>query len=183
MCGVLHHFCAKSTQRDFLEDFIERSCRLQEALEIHQVLHIGMEIGLLLDAIVDLQEELLVDQRFDAAHSKVRHEVLAVAQIAQVVESIQEVGLKVEQGFGLVVHAEPKHTRHVVAAEKPRAVEVHRKRLVFFGHCLNRLDDGGNVIHGRATQEFQCQVDVFGSAIVNVLFMRSVYHALPEEFK
>ena len=94
-------------QRYLLYHFINRSSGLQNALEIHQFLHIGMEISLLLDAVANLQEELLVDQRLDTADGEMRHKVLAVTEIAQVVEGIQKVGFEVEQGLGLVVHAEP----------------------------------------------------------------------------
>ena len=155
MCGVLRQFCAKSTQGDFLEDFIERSCGLQEALEIHQFLHIGMEIGFLLDGIANLEEKLLVDQLFDAANREMWHEVLSVAEVAQVVESIEKVGFEVKQGLGLVAHAEPEHARHVVAAKESRAVEIERERLVFFCHLLASLDDSGDVVFGCFAQEFQ----------------------------
>ena len=52
---------AKSTQRYSFQDLVERSRRLKEALEIHQFLHVGMEIGLLLYAFVDLHKKLFVN--------------------------------------------------------------------------------------------------------------------------
>ena len=134
-----------------------------------------MEVGFLLDAVADLQEELLVDERLDAAHGEVRHEVLAVAQVADAVEGVQEVVFEVEEGLRLVVHAEPHHARHAVAAEKAGAVEVHREGLVPTGHRLARLDDAWDVVDGRAAQEFQRQVDVLGPAIVDEFLVGQVF--------
>ena len=45
------NFNAKLTQGDFLQDFVNGSSRLQKALEIDEFFHIGMEVGLLLDAL------------------------------------------------------------------------------------------------------------------------------------
>ena len=117
------------SQRHLGQDLVKRPHWLQKTLEIHQLLHVGMEIGLLLDGLAHLQEKLLVDQLFDAANGEVRHKVLTVTEIAQVVKGVQKVGFEVKQGLGLIVHAEPKHTRHVVAAKKPRSVKVQSERL------------------------------------------------------
>ena len=112
-----------------------------------------MEIGLLLYGIVDLHKKRLVDQLLDTANGEMRHKVLTVTEIAQLVEGIKNVGLKVEQGLGLVVHAEPEHTWRVVAAKEPRAVEVHRERLMVFGHLTAGLDDVGDVLARRLADE------------------------------
>ena len=50
-----------------------------------------MEIGLLLDGVTNLEEKLLVDQLLDAANRKMRHKILPVAEVAQVVEGIEKV--------------------------------------------------------------------------------------------
>ena len=151
-CG---NFNAKLTQGDFLQDFVNRSGWLQEALEIDEFFHIGMEVGLLLDGVAYLQEELFVNQLLDAANGEVWHEVLTVAEVAQLVEGIQKVGFEVEQCLGLVVHAEPKDTRHVVAAEKAGAVEVEGEGFVFFGYLLASLDDGGDILCRGITDKLQ----------------------------
>ena len=82
-----------------------------------------------------------------------RHKVLPVAEIAQAVESVQEVFFQIKQGLGLVAHPEPKHTRHAVAAEKPCAVEVHCEGLMALSHLFARFDDGGDVVHRRTAQK------------------------------
>ncbi len=163
-----------STQRDFLNDLINRSRGLQDALIIYQLLHVGMEVSLGLDAVVDLHEELLVDQRLDAAHGEVWHEVLAVAQVAQVIESVQEVVFEVEEGLRLVVHAEPEHGRHAVFTEEAGLVEVHGERLMAFRHLLAGLDDVGDVVDGCAAEELQRKVDVLGPAIIDESLMGEV---------
>ena len=171
-CGI---FSAKSPQRDFLEDFIERSCGLQETLEIHQFLHVGMEIGLLLNGITNLEEKLLVDQLFDAANREMRHKILPVAEIAQVVESIEKVCFKVKQGLGLFVHAKPEHAWHVVAAKESCAVEIERERLVLFGHLLASLDDGRDVVFWCLAQKLQRQMYLVGFHIVDIMLMLKVF--------
>lgn len=170
-----------STQRYCLYHLVDGPRRLQDALEIHQFLHVGMEIGLLLDGVADFQEKLLVDQRFDAANGEMGYKVLAVTEITEVIEGIQKVGFKVKQGLGLVVHAKPQYTRHVVGAKKSRAVEVHRKRLVTFRHFLTSLNDGGNIIDGCAAEELQRHMYLIGLHIVDKLLMlkvplQSFYH-------
>ena len=175
MCGVLRQFCAKSTQGDFLEDFIEQSGGLQKALEIHQFLHIVMEVGFLLNGIANLEEKLLVDQLFDAANREMRHKILTVAEVALVVEGIEKIGVKVKQSLGLVVHAEPEHARHVVAAKESRAVEVECERLMLFGHLLASLDDGGDVVFGCLAQEFQRQMYLVGFHIVDIMLVLKVF--------
>ena len=179
--GVFGKIGANLAQRDFLQDFVNGSSRLQETLEVNQFLHIGVEVCLLLNRVGDLHKELFVNQRLDAANGEVRHEVLTVAEIAQVIESVQKVVFEVEQGFGLVGHAEPKHSWYAVAAEKPQAVEVHRERLVLFGHLLASFDDVRNIINRCAAQELQCQMDVFGSAIVDEFLVRRVLFQSPDE--
>jgi len=52
--GVFGKIGANLAQRDFLQDFVDWPRGLQEALEVNQFLHIGMEVGLLLDAFADL---------------------------------------------------------------------------------------------------------------------------------
>ena len=76
------------SQWDFLQDLINRSCGLQETLEIHQFLYVCMEISLLLDGVADLKKKLLVDQLFDAANGEMRNEILPVAKVAQIIESV-----------------------------------------------------------------------------------------------
>ena len=144
-------------------------------MEINKFLHVGVEIGLLLDAFAYLQEELLVDQLLDAANGEMRHEVLSVAEIAQIVESVQEVGFEVKQGLGLVVHAEPKNTRYIVAAEESRAVKVHGEGLVFFGHFLTGLDDVRDVLSRGVADKLQGEVYLVGLHIVDILLVLEVF--------
>ena len=174
-CGRFGAILALSAHRYFGQRLVDGSGGLQDALVIHQLFHVGMEVGLGLDAVVDLHEELLVDQRLDAAHGEVRHEVLAVAHVAQIVESVQEVVFEVEEGLWLVVHAEPEHTRYAVAAEESRAVEVHREGLVLPSHLFAGLDDVWNVVDGRAAKEFQRKVDVFGPAVIDEFLVCQVF--------
>ena len=171
-----------STQRYCLNHLVYRPCRLQDALEIHEFLHIGMKVGLLLDGVADFQEKLLVDQRLDTANGEVWYKVLTVTQIAQVIEGIQKVGLEVKQGLGLVVHAEPKHTGHIVGTKKSSAVKVHREGLMTFRHLLASLDDGGDIIDRCAAEEFQRHVYLIGLHIVDKLlvlkiFLESFHHS------
>lgn len=111
-----------------------------------------------------------------------RHEVLAVAEVSQVVESVQKVVFEIEQGLGLVVHAEPEDARHTVASEKPRAVEVHRERLVLLGYFLAGLNNVWNIINRRAAQEFQRQMDVLGAAVVDIILVSEVLFQLLDKF-
>ena len=173
--GVFGKIGANLAQRDFLQDFVDWSRGLQEALEVNQFLHIGMEVGLLLDAVAYLKEELFIHKLLDAANGEVWHEVLAVAEVAQIVEGIQEVGFEVEQGLGLVVHAEPKDAGHIVAAEESRAVEVHGERLVFFRHFLTGLDDGWDVLSRGVADKLQCQMDLVGFHIIDILLVLEVF--------
>ena len=168
-------FSAILTQWDFLQDFVNGTRRLQEALEIDEFLHVGMEVGLLLNGFADLQEKLLVDQLFDAANGEMRHKVLSVAKVAQIVKSVQKVGFEVKQGLRLVVHAEPEDTRHIVAATEARTVKVHGERLVFFGHLLAGLNDVGDVLRRCVADKLQSQMYLVGLHIVDVLLMLEVF--------
>ncbi len=172
ICGKIS---ANLPQWDFLQDFVNGSSRLQEALEIDEFLHVSMEIGFLLDAFTNLQEKLLVDQLLDAANGEVRHEVLTVAEVAQVIEGIQEVGFEVKQGLGLVVHAKPKDAGHVVAPEESGVVEIHSERLVFFGYFLASLNDSGDIFCRGIANKFQSQVYLVGFHIVDILLVLEVF--------
>ena len=134
-----------------------------------------MEVGLWLNRVVNFQKELLVDQRLDATNGEVWHKVLTVTKIAQVVESVQKVGFEVKQSLGLVVHAEPKHSWHIVATEKSRSVEIHGERLVPFSHLLTSLDDGWNIVDRRAAEKFQRHVYLIGLHIVDILLVLKVF--------
>ena len=104
-----------------------------------------------------------------------RHEVLTVAKVTQVVEGIQEVGFEVDLGLRLVVHAEPKDAGHIVAAEESRAVEVHGKRLVFFGHFLASLNYSGDVFSRGVADKLQGQMDLVGFHIIDILLMLKAF--------
>lgn len=78
-------------------------------MEIDDFLDLGMEVGLLFDALIQLLEERLVDKLFDAAHGEVRDEVLTVAEVAQAVEGVEDIVFKVIECLGLVFHAQPEH--------------------------------------------------------------------------
>ena len=129
----------------------------------------------MLDAFADLQEELFIDQLLDAANGEVRHKVLTVSEVAQVVEGILEIGFEVKQGLGLVVHAEPKDAGHVVAAEESRAVEVHGEGLVLFCYFLASLDNGWDVLCWGVADKLQGQMYLIGFHIVDILFMLKVF--------
>lgn len=137
-------------------------------MEIDHLVDVGVEVGLLLDALIDLLEEGFVDECLDAAHGEVRHEVLPVAEVAEAVEGGEEVLFEIVEGPGLVVHAEPEHPRRVVAAEDARAVEVHREGLVVFGHLLASLDDLGDVVVGGVADELEGKVYLVGFAPINI---------------
>ena len=63
----------------------------------------------------------------------------------------------------------------MVGAEETRTVEVHGERLVTLGHLLAGLDDVGDVVDRRAAKEFQGQMDVFGTTVVDELLVRKVF--------
>jgi len=130
-----------------------------------------MEVGLLLNGVAYLQEELLVDQLLDTTDGEVGHEVLSVAEVAQVVESVQKVGFEVKQGLGCLVHAEPKDARHVVTAEETSTVKVQGERLVLFCYLLTGLDDVGNVLCRGIADKLQGQVYLVGLHIVDILLV------------
>ena len=133
-----------------------------------------MEIGLLLNGVANLQEKLLVDQRLDTANGEMWYKILTVTEITQVIESIQEVSFEVKQSLRLIVHAEPQHSRHVVAAKKTRAVEVHGEGLMPLGHLLASFNNVRDVVNRRTAKKFQRQVDVFWPTVVDVFFMLEV---------
>ena len=173
--GVFGKIGANLAQWDFLQDFVDWPRGLQEALEVNQFLHIGMKVGFLFDTFANLKKELFIHKLLDAANGEVWYEVLTVAEVAQVVEGIQEVGFEVKQGLGLVVHAEPKNTRYIVAAEESRAVKVHGEGLVFFRHFLTGLDDVGDILCWGIADKLQGQMDLVGFHIVDILLMLKVF--------
>lgn len=142
-------------QRYFLQYFVNGTRRLKNALVIHQFLHVSVEVGLLLYGIADLKEKLLVNQRLDSAHGEMRHKILPVTQITQIIKSVQKIGLKVKQSLGLVVHSKPQYARHVVASEKTCAVEVHSERLMPLRHFLTSLNDGRDVVNRGTAKKLQ----------------------------
>lgn len=137
-------------------------------MEIDDFIDIGVEVSLLLDALIDLLEERLIDELLNAAHGEVGHEILPIAEVAKTVESIEDVLLKVIERLWLVLHAEPQYPRRVVAAEDTCAVEVHLERLVVFSHLLTGLDDLRDVLVGRVAYELQSQVDLISFAPIDV---------------
>ena len=141
---------------------------MQETLEIDDFIDIGVEVSLLLDALIDLLEERLIDELLNAAHGEVGHEILPITEVAKTVESIEDVLLKVIERLRLVFHAEPEHPRRVVAAKDACAVEVHLERLVVFSHLLTGLNDLRDVLIGRIANELQGQVDLIGFAPIDV---------------
>lgn len=120
------------------------------------------------DILIDLLEERLVDKGLDTAHGEVGHEVLPVAEIANLIESGEDILLELIKSLGLVLHAQPEHSGRVVAAEDARAVEVHGERLMPFGHLLASIDDLGDVLIGGIADEFQGKVYLVGLAPVDV---------------
>ena len=150
-------------------------------MEIDQLLHIGMEIGLLLNGVIDLHEERFVDQLLDAAYGEMRHKILTVTKITQIIESVEQVSFKVKQSFGLVVHSQPKHPWRVVAAKESRSVEVHGERLMLFGHFLTSLDDGWNILFGCIAHKLQSQMYLIGFHIIDILLMLKVLLQLLNE--
>lgn len=56
----------------------------------------------------------------------------------------------------------------MVAAEDARAVEVHGKGLMLFGHLLAGFDDLGDILVGRVAHEFKGQVYLVGLAPVDI---------------
>lgn len=127
-----------------------------------------MEVGLLLDALIDLLEERFVDERLDTAHSEVRHEVLPVAEVAEAVEGVEDVFFQIIKRLGLILHAEPQHPRRVVAAEDARAIEVHGERLMPLGHLLAGFDNLRDVLVGGVAHKLQGKMDLVGFTPINV---------------
>ena len=80
-------------------------------MEVNDFFHIGVKIGLLLDAIAYLQEERFVDEVFDATYREMRHEILPIAEVAKIVESVEDVFFKIVECLRLVLHTEPEDTR------------------------------------------------------------------------
>ena len=163
------------TQRETFQNLVKRPRRLQETLVIDELFHIGMEVGFLLNSVVDLLEELFVNQRLDAANREMWNEVLSVAKIAEAIESIQHIVFEIIQGFRDVVHAEPQHTRRAVTAKDSCMIEVHREWLVPLRHLTAGLVNGRDVKVFGLTYEFQGKVYVFRPAIVDVFFMRQAF--------
>ena len=62
---------------------------------------------LCIDTLIDLLEKRLVDQVLDAAHRKMRYEVLPVAKVTKGVENIENFRFKIVERLGLLFHAEP----------------------------------------------------------------------------
>ena len=134
-----------------------------------------MEIGLLLNVVVDLLEKLLVNQRLNATNGEMGNEVLPITEIAEVIEGIKHVGFKVIKRLRSLVHPQPQHPWRSVAAKKPRAIKVHRERLVSLGHLATSFVDSGDIEVFGLPNEFQREVDIIWSAIVDVLFVRQVF--------
>ena len=151
-----------------MEGFIDGSCRLKEALERHDFVDLGVEVGLLLDALIHLLEKRLVDELFDAAEGEMRHKILAVAKVAEVVEGVENVGFKVVESLGFLIHAEPKDAGRVVGGKDACTIEVHGEGLVFLGHLTAGMDDFGDVLIGGVAHELESKVYLIGFAPVNI---------------
>ncbi len=158
---------------------------MEKALEVNDFLHIGMEVGLLLNAADDLLKERLVDELFDAAHGEMGHKVLPVAEIAEVVEGVEDIRFEVIERLGFILHAQPEHSWGVVAAEDACAVEVHGEGLVPLGHLLTGLDDLRDILIGGVAHEFQGEMDLVGFAPVDVatLVFQVSLEALGEDWE
>ena len=141
---------------------------MEKALEINDFLHVDMKIGLLFDAIANLQKEGLVDELFDAANGEMGHKVLPIAEVAEVVEGVEDIRFKVIERLGFVLHAEPEHPWGVVAAKDAGAVKIHSEGLVPLGHFLASFDDLGDVLIGGVAHKFQGEMDLVGFAPVDV---------------
>lgn len=137
-------------------------------MEINDFLHVGVEVGLLFDAADDLLKEWFVDELFDTAYREMRHKVLPIAEVAEVVEGIEDIRFEVVKRLGFILHAQPEHPGRVIATEDAGAVEVHGKGLMALGHFLAGLDDLGDVLIGGVAHKFQGEVDLVGFAPVDV---------------
>lgn len=135
---------------------------------IDDVANLGVEIGFLLDSVADLEEERLIDELFDAAHGKMRHEILSVAEVTQAIESIEDIRFEVIECLRFMSHTEPQHPWRVPAAEEPGAVEVHGERMVVSGHGLAGFDDLRHVLVGGVAHEFEGKMDLVGLTPVDV---------------
>lgn len=141
---------------------------MEKTLIIDDFTDIGVEVGLLLYAADHLLEERLVDKLLDAAHGKVGHKVLPVAEVTEAIEGVKHVLFQLIKGFRLVFHAKPQHSGRVVAAEDARAVEVHGEGLVPLGHLLAGFYDLGNVLVWGVAHKLQGEVYLVGFAPVDV---------------
>lgn len=154
-------------------------------MEVNDFFHVSMEVGLLFDTVDDLLEERLVDKLFDAAYGEMGHKVLPIAEVAEVVEGVEDIRFKVIERLGFVLHAQPEHPGGVVAAEDASAVKIHSEGLVPLGHFLAGFDDLGDVLVGGVAHEFQGEVDLVGFAPVDVaaLVFQVALEALGEGWK
>lgn len=61
---------------------------------IDNLANLGVDVGLLFDALIDLLEKRLVNQLLEATNGKVRHKVLAVAEVPKAIESVEDIILE-----------------------------------------------------------------------------------------
>jgi len=80
-------------------------------LVIDDFFNIGVKVGFLFDTLIDLLEEGLVDECFEAAHREMWHEILPITEVADTIEDVKDIFFQVIERFRFVFHAEPKHPR------------------------------------------------------------------------
>lgn len=165
----------KLLQRPFFNNFVNCTIGAEDALEQYDFIDFLMDVSLLLDSLDDFLEILLLAEVFDAAEGEMRHEILSITLITNVVEGCQDIFFELQKFFGCLLHAEPKHTRGVTCAEDAGAVEVHRERVMIFNDFRHCLDDSRLVLRGCLANEFQGEMNVGRAHPVDELLVRETF--------
>ncbi len=87
-----------------------------------------------------------------------RHKMLTVTHISEIIESIKHIILKFVQFFGSIVHTQPEYPRIISAAENARMVEIHGKRFMTCSDFLNLFDYFRYLVIGCVADEFKCEM-------------------------
>ena len=82
-------------ERPFLHHFVNGAVGAEDALEEDYFVHFLVDVGLLLNGLDNLLEILFFAKVFDSSQSEMRDEILAVAEVADVIESCQNFFFKI----------------------------------------------------------------------------------------
>lgn len=138
--------------------FIHSAIGSQDALEQYYFFHFLVDVGLLFDSLHHLLEILFLAEVFYATKGEMRHEVLSIALIANVIKGCQDGFFEFQKLIGCVLHAEPEHTRGVAGTEDAGAVEVHGETLLILKDFRYRLDDFRLILRWSLANKLQSQM-------------------------